>query len=160
MTNDGKRLWFHVTVRDCTGKLTFYTQEAAALKLSGIADAKQFEAAHIERKLWFPQIASVKIIRRLKCSAAQPPDLPERQLDARIVDAAPQNLCESSTENSVRLLPFLNSDISSTDVVLPAALHMLHKSPHYTLAVESAVPPIPKSLKASVVGLPSAATVF
>ena len=103
--------------------------EAAAFKVSGIADAEQFEAAHIEGKLWFPQIASVKIIRRLKCSAAQPADLPERQLDVRIVDAAPQNFCESPTEDSARLLPFLNSDISSTDVVLPAALHMLRKSP-------------------------------
>ena len=33
-TNDGKRLWFFVTVRDCTGKLTLYIQKAAALTLS------------------------------------------------------------------------------------------------------------------------------
>ena len=99
-TNDGKRLWFPVTVRDCTEKLTLYMQEAAAFKLSGIADAEQFEAAHIERKLLSPQIADVKIIRRLKCSASQPADLPERQLDVRIVDAAPQNCCVSRTEDS------------------------------------------------------------
>ena len=108
---------------------SLYVRDAAAFKLSGIADAEQFEAAHIERKLWFSQIASVKIIYRLKYSAAPRADLPERQLDVRIVDAAPQNLCESPTEDSARLLPFLNSDISSTDVVLPAALHMLRKSP-------------------------------
>ena len=30
-TNDGKRLWFPVTVRDCTGTLTLYIQKAAAL---------------------------------------------------------------------------------------------------------------------------------
>ena len=90
-TNDWKRLWFPVTVRDCTRKLTLYMQEAAPLKLSGIANAEPFESGHMESKLRFPQIASVKIIRRLKCSAAQLADLPERQLDVRIVDAAPQN---------------------------------------------------------------------
>jgi hypothetical protein len=143
-TNDGTRLWFLVTVRDCTGELTLYIQEAAALKLSGIADADQFETAHMDGKLWFPRMASVKVIRRLECSAWLPADFPERQLDLRIVDAAPQNLCEAPTEESARL--FLNSDIISTDVVLPAALHMLRKSPLYTLAVESAVPVIPESL--------------
>ena len=30
-TNDGKRLWFPVTVRDCTATLTVYIQESAAL---------------------------------------------------------------------------------------------------------------------------------
>ena len=44
-TNDGKRLWFPVTVRDCSGTLTLCIQEAAALKLSGFSDADQFEAA-------------------------------------------------------------------------------------------------------------------
>ena len=44
-TNDGKRIWFPVTIRDCTGTLTLYIAESAALKLSGIHDADQFEAA-------------------------------------------------------------------------------------------------------------------
>ena len=44
-TNDGKRLWFPVTVRDCTAKLMMYIQENAALKLSGMADAEQSENA-------------------------------------------------------------------------------------------------------------------
>ena len=50
-TNDMKRVWFRVTVRDCTGKITLYMQEAGAFKLSGIADAEQFQAAYIEGKL-------------------------------------------------------------------------------------------------------------
>ena len=37
---------------------------------------------------------------------------------------------------------------------------MLRKSPHYTLAIESAVPPLPEGLKASFVGVPAAAIVF
>ena len=156
-TNDGKRLWFPVTVRDCTGTLTLYIQEAAALSLSGCGDADQFEAAFEAGKVWFPQMASVKILRRLKSSSAvQPAD----QVEVRIVDAAWQNLDESPTEASARLLPLLNADNTSTDIVLPAALRMLRKSPHYTLAVESKVPPIPVSLQASFVDVPSATTSF
>ena len=67
------------------------------------------------------------------------------QVDVRIVEAAPQDLAESPTKESARLLPLPNTDNSSTDIVLPAALHMLRKSPHYTLAVESNVPPMTDS---------------
>ena len=58
------------------------------------------------------------------------------------------------------MLRFLSADITSTDAVLPAVLHMLRKSSHYTLAVEATVPPIPESLSASFVGRPSATTIF
>ena len=102
-TNDGKRLWFPVTVRDCTGTLTLYIQEAAALKLSGFDDADDFETTFVAGKVWFPQMASVKIIRTLKTAiqVEQPPV----QVDVRIVDAACQTLAESPTEASARLLP-------------------------------------------------------
>ena len=106
-TGDGKRLWFPVTVRDCTGKLTLYIQESAALKLSGFSDADQFETAFHAGKVWFPQMASVKIIRRLKSnSAAQPAsqkadsqvEQHADQVDVRIVDAAEQDLGNCPTE--------------------------------------------------------------
>ena len=106
-TGDGKRLWFPVTVRDCTGKLTLYIQESAVLKLSGFPDADQFETAFHAGKVWFPQMASVKIIRRLKSnSAAQPASQKAEsqveqhadQVDVRIVDAALQDLGNSPTE--------------------------------------------------------------
>ena len=161
-TNDGKRIWFPVTVRDCTGTLTLYIQERAALKLSGFDDADQFEAAFLAGKLWFPQVASVKIIRQLKTATAAQEgggQLPI-QVDVRIVDAACQNLAESPTEESARLLHFLNAENTTSDVVMPAALHMLRKSPHYTLAVESIVPDIPENLKACFVNVPSATTLF
>ena len=61
---------------------------------------------------------------------------------------------------SARLLPLLNSDNISTDVMRPAALHTLRRSPHYTLAVETTVPPIPESLKPSFVDVPSATMNF
>ena len=113
-TNDGKRLWFPVTVRDCTAKLTMYIQENAALKLSGMADADQSE----------------NVLRMRNCnstSAEHPADQHERQVDVRNVDAAAQTLGDAPTEDSARLLSFFNVGISSTDIVLPAALHMLRK---------------------------------
>ena len=70
-TNDGKRIWFPVTVRDCTGTLTLYIQESAALKLSGIKDADQFEEAFKAGGVWFPQMAS--IVRRVKYTSAEQP---------------------------------------------------------------------------------------
>ena len=76
------------------------------------------------------------------------------------MDAACQNLAESPTEESARLLHFLNAENTTSDVVMPAALHMLRKSPHYTLAVENSVPDIPENLKACFVNVPSATTLF
>ena len=96
-TSDGKRLWCPVTVRDCTGTLTLYIQEAAALSLSRCCDADHFEAAFEAGKVRFPQMASVKILRRLKSSSAVQPanqqtqtsaHQPADQVHVRIVDAA------------------------------------------------------------------------
>ena len=112
-TNDGKRLWFPVTVRDCTGTLTLYIQEAAALALSGCTDAEQSEAAFQAGKIWFPQMASVKILRRVKAGSAAKPaeqqdgssaEQPADQLDVRIVDAAWQDIAKSPTDKALLLL--------------------------------------------------------
>ena len=162
-TNDGKRIWFPVTVCDCTGTLMLYITEQAALKLTGFENANEFEAAFIAGRVWFPQIASVKIIRQLRTpTATQDKDLPRPsvQVDLRIVDAASQNLAESPTEASARLLPFLNPENSTSDVVMPAALHMLRKSSHYTLAIESTVPDIPENWRPDFTNMPSATTLF
>ena len=168
-TNDGKRLWFPVTVRDCTGTLTVYIQESAALALSRCADADKFVSDFGAGKMWFPQMASVKILRALKSnSAAQPAGQQNEsevhglvdQVDLRIVEAAAQDLQESPTEESARLLPLLNANMNSTDIVMPAALYMLQKSVHYTLAVASVVPPIPDNWEASLRDVPAAAAVI
>ena len=119
--------------------------------------------------MWFPQVASVKILRALKSSSAAQPAGQQNesefhglvdQVDVRIVEAAPQDLQESPTEESARLLPLLNADMNSTDIVMPAALYMLRKSVHYTLAVESVVPPIPDNWEASFMDVPAAAAVI
>ena len=160
-TNDGKRLWFPVTVRDCTGTLTLFITETAALKLSGIEDADQFESAFVDGKMWFPQMASVKIIRQRKSASSGIVDgQPPVQVDIRIVDAASQELVNAPTQETVRLLSLLNNENTTADVVIPAALHMLRKSPLYTLAVETNLPDIPDSMRDSFVNVPTAKTVF
>ena len=89
-------------------------------------------------------------------SAEQPVD----QLDVRIVDAAWQDLAESPTEDSARLLSLLNTDNDSTDIVMPVALNMISKSTHYTLAVESTLPPVSGDLTASLVDVPEGSNIF
>ena len=119
--------------------------------------------------MWFPQVASVKILRALKSSSAAQPAGQQNesevhglvdQVDVSIVEAAPQDLQESPTEESARLLPLLNANMNSTDIVMPAALYMLRKSVHYTLAMESVVPPIPDNWEASLRDVPAAAAVI
>ena len=58
-TKDGQRLWLQVTLRDITGPVTMYMTEAAALSLAGFATADEFEIAHAEGKLWFPQVENL-----------------------------------------------------------------------------------------------------
>ncbi|CAK0810015.1 unnamed protein product [Prorocentrum cordatum] len=130
-TNDGKRLWFPVTVRDSAGTLALCIQEAAALKLSGFDDADDFEAACVAGKVRFSQMALVKIIRHLKTATAEQ-------------DSAVQPPVQNTT----------------SDIAMPAALRMLRKSPHYTLAAESIVPDIPETLEASFANVAAAATIF
>ena len=117
-TLDGKRLWFPVTVRDCTGILTLYISEAAVLKLSGFSDPGLFEAAFMDGRVWFLRVASIKIVRRVKrSSAAQPADQqtqsstdqPADHVDVHIVDAAWQDLTESPTEASAGLAHFIET---------------------------------------------------
>lgn len=140
-----------------------YIKEPAALKLSGFDDADHFEAVFLAGKVWFPQMASVKIIRQLMtASNAEQPAVaqPPFQVDVHIVDAACQDVAESPIEASARLLRLLNTETTTSDVVMPAALHILRKSLHYTLAVESVVPDIPESVQASFANVPSATTIF
>ena len=86
--------------RDCTGILSLYISEAAILQLSGFSDPDLFEAAFMDGKVWFPQVASIQIIRRIKRSSAAYPadqptqsraDQPADQVDVHIVDAAGQD---------------------------------------------------------------------
>ena len=145
------RIWIKVTLRDFTGQLIgLYMREKAALALSGTQDADMFEAAFQNNELWFPQIASVKIARRVR--ALETPKKEEATLeslssgaargsgemdevDAIIVEAAAQELGEAPTEQSRALLPALNLCGPEVDRVFPAHLSSVEKSPQYSLVV-------------------------
>ena len=79
-TNDGQRLWFRTTIKDVSGPLTLYIREQAALSLSGSASAEEFEQAFQDGNLWFPQMASVKVVRKpaSEQTAAQPAQLAQQ----------------------------------------------------------------------------------
>ena len=150
-TTDGSRIWIKVTLRDFTGQLVgLYMREKAALALSGTQDADEFEAAFQNGDLWFPQIASVKIARRVralgtpKTSEAALDSLSSgaahgsgevEEVDAIIVEAAAQELGEAPTQQSRALLPALNLCGPEVDRVFPAHLSSVEKSPQYSLVV-------------------------
>ena len=141
------RIWIKVTLRDFTGQLVgLYMREKAALALSGTKDADEFEVAFQNGDLWFPQIASVKIARRVcapstpKSSAAALDSLssgaaPLGEVDAIIVEAAAQELGEAPTQQSRALLPALNLCGPEVDRVFPSHLSSVEKSPQYSLVV-------------------------
>ena len=150
-TTDGNRIWIKVTLRDFTGQLVgLYMREKAALALSGTQDADEFEAAFQNGDLWFPQIASVKIARRVRAlgtpkksaaaldslsSDAQRGSCDFDGVDAIIVEAAAQELGEAPTQQSRALLPALNLCGPEVDRVFPSHLSSVEKSPQYSLVV-------------------------
>ena len=140
-SSDGKRLWFLVTFRDSTHHLRLYITEKAALQMTKHPDSDSFAAAHDAGKLWFPMICSIKILRKRKNltsagSAAQPPHTLE--FDSHIVEAVAQDLTEVPTKQSIPLGDMLASRMDAVEVFLPAALHMVQKSVHYSMTVHYA----------------------
>jgi hypothetical protein len=138
-TTDGKRIWFPVTFRDSTNHHTLWIQESAALHLASVSSAQEFQKMHAAGKLWFPPICSLKITR--KRSAAQPASDTSSQpesandYDAIIVEAGEQDMKQAPTSESLPLLNMLAARMDAVEVFLPAALHMIRKSPHYSMCV-------------------------
>ena len=142
-TNDGQRIWFQTTVLDTSGQITLPITEKAALRLSGSSSSDEFEQAFQDNHLWFPQMASIKLIRKpVQVPAPSTPNTssaakPEEHdgVNCFIIDAEPQNLSLPPTEVSKKLIPLLNTQPDTSDAVLPVSLPMLRKSAHYGLKV-------------------------
>ena len=152
-SNDGKRIWFPITLRDHSGTIVLYITEKAAVKLADVVDAAEFEQCHAENRLRFPFWASVKVWRRPNKSGAGQPGLDatsaaesDNAFDCFIVDAAEQDMREAPSLRSAMLLPMLGN---STDNVLPAALGMIRKSDHYAMAVRYFTQEVPPELTKS-----------
>ena len=143
-TNDGQRIFFQTTLLDFSEKLTIWIREKAALELSGCSDANSFEQAFQNNDLWFPQMASVKILRKSSApstpenatahtNAAQPEK--ETNVEFLVVEAQEQDLLQAPSQKSLSLIPLLNARPNSADIVLPASVSMIQKSVHYSMIV-------------------------
>ena len=157
-SNDGKRIWFPITLRDESGTIVLYITEQAAVKLANVVDAAEFEQFHAENRLRFPFWTSVKVWRRptkpsavqsglVATSAAESDNTKTHQqtndFDCFIVDASEQDMRRAPSLSSAMLLPMLGN---STDNVLPAALGMIRKSDHYAMAVQYFTQEVPQEL--------------
>ena len=153
MRNQFGGLWLPLTFRDDTGTALLYITEKAAVKLANVVDAAEFEQLHAEGRLRLPFFASIKVQRRpsnlsavqpgvVQTSAAQPTQS-DNDFDCFIVDAAEQDMNEIPSVRSIQLLPMLSH---SVDSVLPAALAMIRKSDHYTMAVQYITQEVPPEL--------------
>ena len=161
-TENGQRLWLLVTFRDQAQHHSLYIMEKAALQLFGHSDAARFMAAHAAGTLWFPVVCSLKIVRKrtevkpgtaVTSSAGQPAYTHE--FDSYIVDASEQDLTEPPTQESLRLIDMLASKLDSVDVFLPAALHMIRKSVHYSMVVHYAPQDLVEELSRDMATAPS-----
>ena len=151
-----------VTVRDQTHHYSFRMTEKAALGLSSHDNAADFKAAHEAGTLWFPILCSLKLIRKctdvkpdtaVASSAGQPAYLHE--FDSHIVDASEQSLTEPPTMESLLLIDLLASKLDSVDTFLPAALHMILKSVHYSMVVNYAPQDLVTELSQELAPAPS-----
>ena len=161
-TENGQRLWLLVTFHDQTQHHSLYITEKAALRLSGHSDAASFMTAHVAGTLWFPVVCSLKIVRKrtevkpgtaVTSSAGQPAYTHE--FDSYVADASEQDLTEPPTQESLRLIDMLASKLDSVDVFLPAALHMIRKSVHYSMVVHYAPQDLVEELSRDMATAPS-----
>ena len=139
-------LWLPLTFRDDTGPVVLYITEKAAVKLTNVVDAAEFEQLHAEGRLRMPFFASIKIQRRpSNPSAAQPGNATQNDndFDCFVVDAAEQDMNEIPSVRSTELLPLMSH---SADSVLPASLAMIRKSDHYPMAVQYITQELPPEL--------------
>jgi len=145
MRNQFGGLWLPLTFRDDTGTAVLYITEKAAVKLANVVDAAEFEQLHAEGRLRLPFFASIKVQRRPSnlSNPNRTDDNDEFNFDCFIVDAAEQDMNEIPSVRSTQLLPMLSH---SVDNVLPAALAMIRRSDHYTMAVQYITQEVPPEL--------------
>ena len=145
-TNDSSRLWMPVRVEDDTGNITLYMREKAALALAGHETKESFESAVADDELYFPNKASIKIIR--KPATPQTPaqtrnsdDKPESsadqpaQIQYYIVEAGQQPLEDTHSKKSDTLLKLLEETPANADACVACPISAIRQDPHYGLCV-------------------------
>ena len=148
-TKNGDRLFFKTAIRDISGSMTdAWMTEESALALSQLDGKDEFIQSHKDGKKLFPVAASIKVTRQLQKTDEDGSQVTTQgsdgsHLDAQdgkrfnftIVHAADQSLGEGPTQATLSLLPLLDDLKADTSCILPAALHMVETSPHYTFQV-------------------------
>lgn len=137
-TKDGARLFFRTILRDGTGQVEAWMNEASALQLSNQKNKEGFELVHSEGKQFFPLAAAVKVIRTIKQEkdasggASQSPGC---NVHLTIVNAVEQPLAEAPTQSALALLPLLDYSDSDTSSIVAAPLQMVSESQQYAFEV-------------------------
>ena len=148
-TKDGERLFFKTAIRDISGSMTdAWMTEESALALSRLDSKDEFIQSHKDGKQLFPVAANIKVTRQLQKTDEDGNQVSTQGSDGShlgaqdgqrfnftIVHAADQALGEGPTQETLSLLSLLDDLKSDTSCILPAALHMVETSPHYTFQV-------------------------
>ena len=152
-TKNGDRLFFKTVIRDISGSMNdVWMTEEAALALARLNSKDDFIQAYNAGKKLFPVAASVKVTRQLQKSDDDGSQVASQggsqgsdgshlaaqdghRFNFTIVHAADQSLNEGPTQATLVLLPLLDDLKPDTSSMLPAALHMVETSPHYTFEV-------------------------
>ena len=137
-TKDGARLFFRTILRDGTGQVEAWMNEASALQLSNQKNKEGFELVHSEGKQFFPLAAAVKVIRTIKQEKDASGDAsqsPGCNVHLTIVNAVEQPLAEAPTQSALALLPLLDYSDSDTSSIVVAPLQMVSESQQYAFEV-------------------------
>jgi hypothetical protein len=143
-TKDGARLFFRTILRDGTGQVEAWMNEASALQLSNQTNKEGFVLVHSQGKQFFPLAAAVKVIRAIKQEkdlsggASQPPVY---NVHLTIVNAVEQPLTEAPTQSALALLPLLDYSDTDTSSIVAAPLQMVSESQQYAFEVSMQTEP-------------------
>jgi hypothetical protein len=165
MTSDGKRVWFSAQLHDYTGSTDVFIREKAALELSGVADATEFQKAFEAGTLRFPLLCTARVVittRSLSATAAsqEPPSSSSassaesvssyNSVSLVVVEAQEQDFSYSPTKALLELPAFLQECPQNPSCVLPSFLKDLMQSPQHGLMVNQALSEGPRTRPCSL----------
>jgi hypothetical protein len=132
LKKDGSKLWFPITLRDVSGQVgNVWMDEASALSLSGLGNKEEFIENHHEGNQLFPIMATVKLTREVKKAQENG----EQYVNLTVVHAEGQPCDEAPSKATMELFPLIKDMSDDTSAIVPAAIEMVHKSPHYAFTV-------------------------
>ena len=142
----GQRVFFTTTARDFTSSCVVGVSESAALSLSGLSTAAEFQEAHASGTLSFPPFANVRIRRRTR-EVAHDEENGQTSggktfVNTTVVAAAPFSLQSTQAPNNSYniVLEILKQCPESHEAMLAVRLSEVSHCPFYNLRVEYSSP--------------------